>query len=68
MGAMVVALQQGGGARMAGIKANTPEETEAALEGLGADCIRIYTDGGGCNIYAPRSRNKERLNGALDKS
>jgi ribonuclease HI len=32
---------------MAGMKANTPEETEAALEELGVDCIRIYTDGGG---------------------
>jgi hypothetical protein len=32
---------------MAGMKANMPEETEAALEELGPDCIRIYTDGGG---------------------
>jgi hypothetical protein len=32
---------------MAGTKANTPEETEAALEELGPDCIRIYADGGG---------------------
>ena len=32
---------------MAGMKANTPEETEVALEELGPDCIRIYTDGGG---------------------
>jgi ribonuclease HI len=32
---------------MADTKANTPEETEAALEELGHDCIRIYTDEGG---------------------
>ena len=29
------------------MKVNTPEETEAALEELGPDCIRIYVDGGG---------------------
>ena len=40
-------LQRGGGAGMAGLKANTPEETEVALEELGPDCVRIYTDGGG---------------------
>ena len=42
----MAALQRGGGPGMAVMKANTPEETEAALEELGADCIRIYTDGG----------------------
>jgi hypothetical protein len=31
-GVAVAALQRGGGARMAGMKADTPEETEAALE------------------------------------
>jgi hypothetical protein len=46
-GVVMAALQWGGGAGMAGTKANTPEETEAALEELGPDCIRIYTDGGG---------------------
>ena len=40
------ALQRGGDTRMAGTKANTPEETEVALEELSSDCIRIYTDGG----------------------
>ena len=46
-GMAVAKLQRGGGAGMAGLKANTPEETEAALEELGPDCVRIYTDGGG---------------------
>ena len=46
-GATVAAVQRGGDTRMAGTKANTPEETEAAVEELGPDCIRIYTDGGG---------------------
>jgi ribonuclease HI len=46
-GAMVVALQWGGGVGTANMKVNTPEETEVALEELGSDCIRIYTDGGG---------------------
>ena len=44
---MVVALQWGGGAAMGGMKADTPEETKVAMEELGPDCIRIYTDGGG---------------------
>jgi hypothetical protein len=39
---------------MAGTKANTPEETEAALEELGPDCIRIYTDGGSRTSMATR--------------
>ena len=50
-GMAVAKLQRGGGAGMAGLKANTPEETEAALEELGPDCVRIYTDGGGAGEH-----------------
>ena len=57
-GAAVVALHWGGGAGMAGTKANASEETEVALEELGADCIRIYTDGGG-----PDARTETRRAG-----